>query len=390
MRVVHFCKSFSPLSQTFIYDYVTELECQGVDNRVLTMERKNESDRPLGNVTVVSKPARWNPRRLYYRAEATLGLRHVVTSSWPMIRSRLQQAVARMQPDVVHAHFGDMGVLLAPVAEALGIPLVVSFYGYDVSRLAQRDFWREAYATLWGKTHAVTVLSKEMHRATAVLGCCSEKIHTVHLGKDLNAFAYRLSRGRIKNFLSVGRLTAKKGHLDAIRAFEQVAGRGHDVHLKIVGAGTLQGALSAYVREHELQETVDLVGALPNADVARALRQADAFVLCSKTAPDGDREGTPTVLVEAQATGLPCVSTRHAGILEMIPQENHSLLAEEGNVTDVANCIRTLLSASREEIQAIAKRGRAKVEEEFNLTTEVEKLRTLYDEMARIKQHSLA
>lgn len=383
MHVVHFCKSFSPLSQTFIYDYVTELKRQRVDSRVLTMQRLNEEDRPFGDVTVVPKPWRWNLKRLWYRLEAALGTRHVRTSSWPMLREALRRAVARMQPDILHAHFGDMGVLIAPVAAALGIPLVVSFYGHDVSRLAKRPFWKTAYEELWESVQAVTVLSQEMRQATMALGCPPGTISTVHLSRNLERFTYRPPRAAVKHFVSVGRLTEKKGHLDTIRALEQVLKHGHDVRLQIVGDGLMQETLSAYVQEHHLQEVVDLAGRLSNADVAYAMEQADAFILCSKTASDGDREGTPTVLVEAQAVGLPCISTFHAGIPEIIPEVNHRFLAEEGRVEDISDRIEKLLACSPSELGHISEAGRSRVEQAFNLEGEVEKLRGVYERASR-------
>ena len=111
--------------------------------------------------------------------------------------------------------------------------------------------------------------------------------------------------------------------------------------------------------------------------VKHELTVADAFILCSKTAPDGDREGVPTVLMEAQAVGLPCVSTRHSGIPEVIPEKNQWLLAEEGNITEIANRMERLVDISIDQLRRVVQRGRSKVEKDFNLTKEVEKARSL-------------
>jgi colanic acid/amylovoran biosynthesis glycosyltransferase len=108
------------------------------------------------------------------------------------------------------------------------------------------------------------------------------------------------------------------------------------------------------------------------------MHDADAFLLPSRTAPCGDREGTPTVLVEAQAVGLPCVSTHHAGISEMIPRENHDLLAPEGDVETLSNCLFRLANFSADDLMQLAETGRRKVEREFNLSREVESLRDTY------------
>jgi colanic acid/amylovoran biosynthesis glycosyltransferase len=83
--------------------------------------------------------------------------------------------------------------------------------------------------------------------------------------------------------------------------------------------------------------------------------------------------------MEAQALGLPCVSTRHSGIPEVLPEENHWLLAEEGNIDQIADCIRKLTACSTEQLETISRAGRDKVESDFNLALEVKKLIEVYE-----------
>ena len=379
MRVVHFCRSFSPLSETFIYDYVTELEHQGVDNYILTHRRLNKESRPFSRVRVVPKPSRWNPRRLWHRFLVEVGINELSSHTWSLMRPRLADAICRIRPNVIHAHFGQQGVQVAPIAEQLGIPLVVTFYGVDISKLPREAFWRARYQELWKIAGAVTVLSEEMRRAALELGCPEDKVHVVHLSRDLSKFLYHPPSGAVENFVSVGRLTEKKGHRDMLEAFHQAVQEGNvTFRLRIIGEGHLREELAAYIAANNLGQHVTLVGAISNDEVAEELQAADAFILCSKTAPNGDREGTPTVLIEAQAVGLPCISTRHAGIPELIPDKNHWLLAEEGDVTRLAVHIQRLAESTLAERDAIAERGRAWVESAFNLEHEASKLQMLY------------
>jgi glycosyltransferase involved in cell wall biosynthesis len=143
--------------------------------------------------------------------------------------------------------------------------------------------------------------------------------------------------------------------------------------------------LADYISLHNLEQWITLMGAIPNDKVVEEMQVADAFILCSKTAPNGDREGTPTALVEAQAVGLPCISTRHAGIPEMIPEETHCLLADEEEINQIADRIRQFLKCKPREIKQIARRGRAKIEREFNLRREVEKLKSIYSGILDIR-----
>lgn len=377
MTVAHVCDSFSSVSETFIYDFIMEEHRQGVDAQVLTFQRVNEDDRPYPHVTEMPAPSRWNVRRIVGELSARMGMDSA--DVWPQRRERIERVLRQIEPDIVHAHFGTIGGIVRPVAEALGLPLVVTFYGKDASKAPSHRTWQREYPRLWKSVDAVTVLSEEMRDTVEDLGCPSEKIDVIHLSRNLDTFSFRLPQPPVRTFLSVGRLTEKKGHRDGIRALKQVTRVHPNVRLQVVGDGPLCDDLDAAVRRQELKGSVELLGRQPNSAVADAMREADAFLLCSKTAPDGDREGTPTVLVEAQAVGLPCVSTRHAGIPEMIPAANHHLLAPEGDADAIADRMRAVIEASEDQLHAIARAGRERVEQKFDLTSEVRRLRRVYD-----------
>jgi glycosyltransferase involved in cell wall biosynthesis len=380
MRVLHFAESFSLLSETFIYDYVTELERQGVDNHVVTLNRQNEEARPFPKVYEVDAPGRWHPLRLWHRLRLRNEQKPSRVSFWPQLRNRIADVASTVRPDVIHAHFGPAGVIVAPVAERLGIPLVVTFYGYDVSSLPKETFWEEKYDDLWPRVDGVTVLSEEMRERVVRFGCPSDRIEVVHLSRDLKEFSFRPPTRPVERVLFVGRLVPKKAPLDAIQAVQQANEQGADLTLDMVGDGPLLEKARRYVKEHDLSDTITIHGRLPNAEVAEHMRTADAFLLPSKTASNGDREGTPTVLVEAQATGLPCVATRHAGIPEMIPEANHKLLAPEGDIALLADSLHALKGSSARDLREIAECGRQKVERDYSLSGEVHHLQRMYRE----------
>jgi len=380
MRVAHVCERFSSLSETFIYDQITELERQGVDSWVVTPDRTNEKDRPYSKVKTVRRPAWWDPRWGVRRALAEVGVGKAHASGWPVVRPQIERALREMGPDVIHAHFGTAGVLLRPVAERLRIPLVVSFYGFDVSSYGGEEWWRKEYRKLWESADRIIALSSDMKSKIRALGCSAEKIDVVHLSRDLDDFSFKLPSRPVRSFLSVGRLTEKKGHDDAIKALKSLVDDGYDPQLKVIGDGPLEKELAALTQGCGVSKHVDWLGAKPNSKVIQCLQKSDAFLLCSKRAANGDEEGTPTVLVEAQAVGLPCVSTRHAGIPEMIPNENQFLLAEEGSVEQIASCMRRLMKCSVDELEEIATEGIKNIRENFNIKNESKKLTKIYNE----------
>ncbi|MCS4156036.1 colanic acid/amylovoran biosynthesis glycosyltransferase [Salinibacter ruber] len=381
MRVLHYRYTFSRLSETFIYAYITELERQGVDNHVMTLNRRNEEQRPFSKVQSVDED-RWHPRRIWYRM-CLLGRKNASHRSTQMLMDkRMRDSIQEVDPDVIHAHFGPEATRMAPHADHLGIPLIATFYGYDVSELPEEGDWREKYEELWPRADAVTVLSEQMEEAVRDLGCPADKLNVVHLSRDLDDFPYEPPNRRVQTLLFVGRLVEKKAPLDAVRAVELANRRDADLNLEIAGSGDLREELEAYVQEHGLSEHVTVLGEVPSSVVSQRMRDADAFILPSKTAPSGNKEGTPTVLVEAQASGLPCVSTRHAGIPEMLPEANHDLLAGEGDVEALAEILQDLSSRTVDELVDVADRGRRKVEDEFDLSREAGKLRRIYSRIS--------
>lgn len=381
MKVLHYVTSFSPLSEIFIYDYVTELERQGIENYVLTNNRQNIENRSFDKVSVVQGPGSWHPERVLRRARKFIRDEHSLYARWPILRRRLAKEIKKIKPNVIHAHFGPKGVEIAPVAEKLGVPLVTTFYGYDISYFKEDEFWVSEYQVLWKNVSAIIVLSEEMRESVRSIHAPDKKVHTVHIGRDISQFSFKKPLSAISNFISVGRLTPKKGHFDSIEAVLSLKKKGYQIKLDIVGNGKLKDDLEYYIESKHGESVVSLLGALPNKRVIEKMYEADAFILSSKKGPNGDKEGTPTVLISAQAIGLPCISTVHAGIPEMIPDGNQQFLAEEGNVEQLSEKMEKLMNLTPEELLEVAVRGREKIEQEFNLKYEVQKLINIYKQI---------
>lgn len=377
MRVLHFCEQFSPLSETFVFDLLTELEHQVGDQHVVTPSRELEQERPFPHVNLLRMRTRWNPLRVAERAAARLASKPAFESDWPEMRRRLATTLKRVRPSVVHAHFGRPGVIVAPVARELGVPLVVSFYGYDASELLEQREWIDPIVKLLRDSAAIIALSSQMRDHLVDSGSPATHTHIVHLGKRIADYAFA-PRTRVRRLLSVGRMVDKKGHFDAITAFRDVAARYPDVHFDIVGDGPLLSAVEHHIASLGLVDRITLHGACSHDDVKKFFGHADAFVLCSKRAANGDCEGTPTVLLEAQAVGLPCVSTFHAGIPETIPPENRFLLSPEGDVDGISRCMINLVGMGSAELREIAERGRLHMCEEFDVAIEAKKLVEVY------------
>ena len=381
MKVLHYCDAFSRLSQTFIYDVIVELDRAKVDNVVVAVKILNLEDRPFRRVLKLTSS--WSDMldKVFKKALEQTGLS---SYDWERETLRIKQnsfysILKTEQPDVIHAHFGTHGSIILPSAKRLSVPVVVSFHGFDAFQLPNLPGWMEKLEAVFNQAAAITVVSQFMKFHLVKLGCPSEKLHVVHVGKKMRDYNFRRTFNLpIKNFLSIGRLAEKKGHADIIKAFHSLSVEFPNLTLKIIGEGPLKEDLRMLITSLDMEKRVEILGAKSHAQTKNYLAAADAFILCSKVAGDGDMEGIPTVLMEAQCMGLPCVSSFHSGIPEVIPMPNYWTLAKEGDTVSIASKIRELLICPIELLNDATLLARQKMEEEFNLETEVEILKALY------------
>jgi colanic acid/amylovoran biosynthesis glycosyltransferase len=280
--------------------------------------------------------------------------------------------------DVLHAHFGPNARRFAFAREQAQAPLVVSFHGYDFSA-QPRAHGRRMYDALFATADAVTFNCEHARRALETLGCPPERLTRLRMpiATDEHAFRERhLWPGETVRIVTVGRLVEKKGHAVALRAIADVA-REIPVRYDIVGAGPLADALEALVRTLGLEGVVTLHGGKDSAFVRRLLDRAHLFVLASMEAPDGDQEGAPVALMEAHASGLPVVSTWHAGAPEVVLDGQSGLLVPENDAHALAEAVRRLVR-DHETWPALGAAGRAHVERAFDVAPCTEELLGVY------------
>jgi len=361
--VLHYVEVFSRLTETFIYDQLAAQREAGLDARVLAHGREDEEGRPFPSVLVVPRPSRLSAAGLAART------RRLLTGDpvWNRSTARMTAALQGERPGLVHAHFGWSGIYVLSAVRRARLPLVVTFYGRDAPDEAG-PAERRRLGELFRDAARVLVLSARMGEKLARLGCPRDRIQVHHLGIDTGAIPYRVpeapAAGAPVELVSVGRLVEKKGMDILLEALEEVAGGPQPIRLTIVGGGPLESALRA--RAGALPPgLVEWAGGLPHGETVRRMREAHLFVLASRTARDGDAEGTPTVLLEAQAVGLPVVSTLHEGIPECLPAANREWLAPEGDAAALAGRLRAMIEAP-DRWGEIARRGREHVEAEFD------------------------
>ena len=292
--------------------------------------------------------------------------------------------------DVLHAHFGPVGNNFRFARALWKTPLVVTFHGYDFC-VVPRERGADVYHELFRGADAVTVNSGYTRERVAELGCPPERIHNLHVGLNPEQFPFRervRRPGEPVRVLSVGRLVEKKGIEYAIRAVAQAREKFPDLRHDIVGDGPLRAGLEKLVDALGLRENVFLHGAQDAQAIQQFMADAHVFMLPSVTAANGDQEGTPVSLMEAQSAGLPVLSTLHSGIPEVVRQNETGFLLPERDVAGLAEKLIFLIE-NPDVCASMGRRGRQHVEAEFDLRKLNRDLAGIYEQtVARFRRDS--
>lgn len=275
--------------------------------------------------------------------------------------------------DAVLCHFGPNGDMMTRVARLTGarVPIVTIFHGYDASSYI-RSGGDGVYRRLFERGALFLAVSHAIRERLLALGCPPDRLHLQRTGVDSGQLAYGYTGGGDAGpftFLTVGRLVEKKGIEVAIRALALCRGRlpGRAPCLDIIGDGALLDHLQAVAESLGVAHAVRFQGALPHERVLAAMRGAGALVQPSITGSNGDQEGTPVVLQEGMALGLPVLATRHGGIVELVEDGVDGLLVPERDPDALAAAMSRVVE-DRELRLRVSHAGRRKVVREFDLS----------------------
>ena len=259
--------------------------------------------------------------------------------SWEQTWGYLK-AFRSFRPHAVLAEFGPVGVRVREACRLVGVPLIAHFHGVDATQYNCLQEHAQTYPLLLRDAAAVVGVSRAMCRQLVNLGAVPDKVHYNPYGVDFNAFCGARPEQAPPLFLSVGRFVDKKAPHLTILAFAQVHQTCPEARLLMIGDGPLLNACRDMSIGLGLGESVAFWGKRSSTEIQEAMRQARAFVQHSLVAGDGDSEGTPVAILEAGASGLPVVATRHAGIPDVVAENQTGFLVDERDVENGQHTIR--------------------------------------------------
>jgi glycosyltransferase involved in cell wall biosynthesis len=307
--------------------------------------------------------------------------RFLLTSS----AEAFEPGVRQHNPSLIHAHFSVDGLYALTLANKLDVPLVTTLHGFDVttSRSAMARSGRPAlvrYAYLQDRlkqrgAHFICV-SRFIREAALRAGFPEDRLSLHYIGIDTAQFQPAPATYPPK-LVHVARLVEKKGTRYLLEAAAILKARHRDFELHIVGDGPLRSELEHQAQSLGIDRHVRFHGFKPHAEVRRLLQGASALILPSVTAQNGDAEGLGIVLLEASATGVPVVATRHGGIPEAISEGHSGLLVPERDSDALAEAVDMLLTDSAKQMQ-MGESARRFVCEQFDIHKQSIQLETLY------------
>lgn len=238
--------------------------------------------------------------------------------------------------DVVFTEYGTVGASVCKACEIANVPLVVHFHGADAHHQPTVAKYLERYKATFLYAAKIIAVSQTMVDKLIELGAKREKILLNSCGVNLDKFKSIRTEKTQKILFFVGRFVEKKAPDIVITAFAEVQKAIPEARLIMAGEGPLLAESKLLANELGLSDAIEFPGVYTHQQVQEQMQKVRGFVHHSVTTADGDCEGTPTGILEASASGLPVISTYHAGIKEAVVHQKTGLLCAERDVATFA------------------------------------------------------
>ena len=371
--VVHFkAGPFLPITETWIYSQIENLS--RYRPVVYAMETMNLDIFPTDKIRRLASGVRF-PLFSRLRFHASLLI-----------------ALAKDRPDLVHAHFGPSGYAFLLARRLLRIPLITSFYGYDINQLPQEHpEWKERYKALFRVGDLFLVEGAHMKHTLTASGCPEDRVLIQRLGIDLKKirFAPR-TQGADEpvKVLMAASFREKKGLVYGVEALGRIIKKRPGLRLQMTILGDSSGNPREEIQKRKIIDSITRLGItdnivmrgyVPYPAFLEELYRHHIFLAPSVHAADGDSEGgLPVSVLEASASGMPVVSTTHCDIPESIIDGETGYLAPESDVEALAAKLEVpvLNPASWERM---GRSGRAHMETNYDVRIQAQRLEEIYD-----------
>ena len=400
-RTAYVVKVYPRFSETFIVTEILAREAAGEQLEVFALRPTTDTRfhpeiaRVQAPVHMIAKPYKvadaW---ALYARATAAIPefpqrfaelLPELADYEAPDVHQAIALAceVAERGITHLHAHFASLS------GRTAGIAALLAGIEYSVTAHAKDLFHESVDPERLGRTirrahHFVTISQYNLEHLTREYPQDAHRVHLVYNGLELDRFPYTapapltVTADRPLRIAAVGRMVEKKGFPDLVEAARRLRADGVPLEVRIAGEGELRESLTHTVAEAGLTGVVALPGPQTQEEIRGLLRWADVFAAPSVVGEDGNADGLPTVLLEAMASGVPCVASSVTGIPEAIVEGRTGLLHAPGDVAGLVEALRTVASPDFDRT-GVAQEARRLIETRFGSHRQARALAALED-----------
>ena len=369
-------------TQTWLYNEVTQLG-EEWDSWAVTHRIENWSEFPYDKVFSLKND--YNNRYLVEKILKKMG----IVKQCPTIH----HFIKKMQPDIIHSHFGNNGWANLGLAKSIGAKHVVSFYGMDVNYLPTKKRWINRYSQLFNQVDAVLCEGPHMGSKLEQLGCPSSKIKIYPLGIDLQKIIFKQSSWRPNNplrILMAASFVEKKGLPYALEAIGQLIHERSDIDIQVTIIGAVSKSKGSRQEFKKINKVIDqqnirhylaFKGYCDHKTLGQSATEHDVFMSPSVTAAHGDTEGgAPVTIIEMAAAGLPIISTTHCDIPFVLGESNRKLLVAEREISSLFRVMSWLVDHP-DEWNKIALENRQHIESKFDIRHQGPALADIYNRL---------
>lgn len=379
-RIGYVLKRYPRYSETFIVNEILAHEAAGLEIEIFALRPPSDThfqDR----IARVRASVTYVPSVGFKMAHFWAAIREVgefCPHIWEILREARHEDVRDVYQAIwlarqaaangithLHAHFGTVSTTVARIAaRILGLEYSFTAHAKDIFHedIDTHDLRRK----LADAGDVITVSDYNLAYLRDRFESDAGAVRRVYNGLDLSEFEFDEPDGRPPRIIAVGRLVEKKGFGDLIRACHVLKTRNRPFECSIVGAGELEADLRALIARHSLETCVEIAGPQPQSEVIQRIRQSAVMAAPCVIGSDDNRDGLPTVLLEAMAIGTPCISTSVTGIPEVIQHERTGLMVPQHDPTALADAIERLID-DRELSRRMARAARQRIESDFDI-----------------------
>ena len=353
INIAHLIRTFLQPSETFVYNQIKFVNEEN-EYKVFVLCKNFKDDLNIENISILKVNELLSTRQqkiddLYYKF-----FRKLSNNAKKAILNYIKLNNIKL----LHLHcIVDARYYLDVIKEAQ-IPIVVSGYGWDITNLPSKYYGvgKLYLKKLFNFVDIFLAMSEDMKKDMLKLGIPENKIIIHYHGINTQRFFSpdrEYPQKEKMTLLFCGRLTDKKGPLVLLRAVNKIIKGNKEVNLnlKIIGDGPLRSKIQEFISENNLSSYVEILGHIQHfsTHLLNEYKNADIFILPSMVVKNNgkrqnDKEGIPGTLVEAMSSGLPTISTFHAGIPEVIKNGENGLLINENDFIELAEKILLLIN----------------------------------------------